>query len=377
MISNHKFAKQFLLTFAVVFAILVQVNGQQLTVTMGNAKNQTATSFEFDILVANTSTSTIKLGNYQPQIFQMAPGTAIPTGTAPTYALVEEGPTYSALNTPNTLYNNSTFRITQTVVAAGSAVSMPSTTPNVVATVKITSNAGPITYPVTLQFRTSTPNTTVLGYVGTSTTTTSFSLANGNLVNGAPLVVAAPLPVTLISFTAAAQGALNLIKWVTASERNTAFHVVERSQNGVDSWEQVAKVTAAGTTSEEQKYSAEDKRPYAKTYYRLRTTDYDGSEERSHIVSVVRKASGEFGITAVYPSPTSDAVSVQFEVAEEATATIQVFDFTGRMVLEQQLAAAKGTNTQAVNLTTLAAGVYSVQVRTETEISAQVKVVKQ
>jgi Secretion system C-terminal sorting domain len=376
MISNHKFAKQFLLTFAVVFAILVQVNGQQLTVTMGNAKNQTATSFEFDILVANTSTSTIKLGNYQPQIFQMAPGTAIPTGTAPTYALVEEGPTYSALNTPNTLYNNSTFRITQTVVAAGSAVSMPSTTPNVVATVKITSNAGPITYPVTLQFRTSTPNTTVLGYVGTSTTATSFSLANGNLVNGAPLVVAAPLPVTLVSFTAAAQGALNLIKWVTASERNTAFHVVERSQNGVDGWEQVAKVTAAGTTSQEQKYNAEDLRPYAKTYYRLRSVDFDGAEDRSDIVSVTRK-SGIFGMTAVYPSPTADNANVQFEATEEATATIQVFDFTGRMVLEQQLAAAKGTNTQAVNLTTLATGVYSVQVRTETEISAQVKVVKQ
>jgi hypothetical protein len=47
------------------------------------------------------------------------------------------------------------------------------------------------------------------------------------------------------------------------------------------------------------------------------------------------------------------------------------------MVLEQQMAAAKGTNTNAVNLTTLATGVYSVQVRTETEISAQVKVVKQ
>jgi hypothetical protein len=184
------------------------------------------------------------------------------------------------------------------------------------------------------------------------------------------------LPVALKSFTAKALNKSNLVEWTTASERNTAWHIVERSKDGVNNWELVAKVAAAGTSTEEHAYRTEDKAPLALSYYRLRSVDTDGTEDRSNIILVSRK-SGIFGVASVYPSPTSDYANVQFETIEEAPVTIQVFDFTCRLVLEQQMAAAKGLNIDTVNLTNLMSGVYSVQVLTETEISAQVKVVKQ
>jgi hypothetical protein len=211
-----------------------------------------------------------------------------------------------------------------------------------------------------------------------------ISYCNAN-PNAATLILPVPgtlygasalLPLDLISFDAKAFEKSNVVYWSTRSERNTAWHVIERSRDGLNNWKEVGRVPAAGTSTGVHEYSLEDLRPLANSYYRLLSVDLNGATERSNIVTLARKV-GSFGVTSASPSPTADYVQIQFEATSEETATIQVFDFTGRMVLEQQIAAVKGANTETLNLTTLAAGIYSVQVRTETEISAQVKVVKQ
>jgi hypothetical protein len=362
----------FLLSLLMYSGILFGQN--QITLTMGDPTNVTATSFEFKIFLANTGSSTLKLSAAQPQIFQT--GTSVPVSPTPLYSLVSEGSTFTSLNNPTPSYNNSTFRLAQSPIgAAASAVLIPNTATEF-ATVRITSNGGPITYPVTLNFRTSTPNTTLSAYVDASTTTTTFSLANNNLVNGPSLEVAAPLPVDLVYFRARATGATNLIEWITASELNNAWHIVERSTNGTDNWEQIGKVGGAGTSSDQHSYQLEDRQPLAQSYYRLRSVDFDGQEERSNVVMVSRR-SGIFGVTGAYPSPTSDRVSVQFESMEETAVTIQMFDFNGRLVLQQEVLADKGVNLSEVDMSSLQAGTYTVHLLSIDNISAQVKVVKQ
>lgn len=192
----------------------------------------------------------------------------------------------------------------------------------------------------------------------------------------ANLLLSAALPVDLVDFKARTTGATNLIEWVTASERNTAWHVVERSANGTDNWEQIGKVAAAGTSSEQHTYSMEDKQPLAKTYYRLRSIDFDGQEERSNVVLVARKQ-GIFGVTGAYPSPTADRVTLQFESLEEMPVTVQVFDFNGRLVMKQDVLADKGVNLSELDMTNLQAGTYTLHLVTADAVSAQVKVVKQ
>lgn len=365
---NKIFSKLSLsLCFLLSFQIYLTAQNQ-ITLSLSNLERISPTVFEFDIDIANTGTTVLRLSAAAPQVKQT--GTAIPVSTAPTYELVAEGATFVALTNPVPAYNNATFRLSQVPIGTNAAsIEIPTTTTKLVR-VRITSNAGPIASP-TLFLSTNVPNITLSAYVtAAAATPTTFSLAAMNLVLGAPL------PVDLIDFTARASGMSNLISWVTATERNTAWHVVERSANGVDSWIQVGKVAGSGTTTDQQNYRMEDNQPLAKSYYRLRSVDFDGQEERSNVVLVTRK-SGIFGVTGVYPSPTADLLNIQFESLEEAVVTIQVRDLAGRLVLEQQVQASKGENLHEVSLNSLAAGTYSVQLVTDGLSSAQVMVVKQ
>ncbi len=82
------------------------------------------------------------------------------------------------------------------------------------------------------------------------------------------------------------------------------------------------------------------------------------------------------GVTGAYPSPTSDRLTVQFESLEEMAVTLQIFDFNGRLVLQQEILADKGVNLSEVDMTGLQAGTYSVQIASRDAVSSQVKVVK-
>ena len=86
------------------------------------------------------------------------------------------------------------------------------------------------------------------------------------------------LPVELVKFYAeneSGEGGCT-IKWVTKSEINSDYFEIERSIDG-ENFEAIGKVRAAGNSSEVQQYSFADHSAYARSYYRLRQVDIDGS----------------------------------------------------------------------------------------------------
>jgi Secretion system C-terminal sorting domain len=368
--------------FSLLLSSLPQVlNGQACAGTQIGISIENVTLagevLEFDVHLAKLSTAPLTFASFGGGVI------GLPAGILGTPTIVQQASANGfAINNTGTPNFNATagfggvplFRWASNPVAAASAVVVPTTSTKIYK-FRFTRTGG-----------TAFSGTPALGWQpqGSSSPPQIVSYCNGN-PNSAALILpvsgtlygaSALLPLDLVSFEAKASVKSNVIYWSTRSERNTAWHVIERSRDGLNNWKEVGRVPAAGTSTGTHEYSLEDLRPLSSSFYRLLSVDLNGATERSKITTVIRR-DAIFGVTSASPSPTADYVSVQFETAEEATATIQVFDFTGRMVLEQQLAAAKGTNTQSVNLTTLAAGVYSVQVRTETEISAQVKVVKQ
>lgn len=332
----------------------------QITMTMSDPTNVTTTSFEFDINVANTGTSTLKLSSGQPQIEQI--GTNIPVSpTTPTYTVVYEGPVYETLNNPTPSYNNSSFRISQSPIGNNAnAITMP-TSATVEYHVKIQSNSGPITYPVTLKLRTTTPNITLVAYVGTSSTTTAFSLAAGNLVLGSNLIINAPTPVELNDIDAIAQPTSNLIKWSTSSEVNSQFHIVERSKDGIDNWSEIGRKNAAGTTTEKQNYYFTDEQPLAMSYYRLKLLDFDGKYEYSKVVSVER-TTDDFAVLNMYPMPTDRAVTLQISLEKDSNLTFTVSDMSGRVLFIRQMDGTKGVNTMDLDVSDLSPGQYLVDI---------------
>jgi hypothetical protein len=95
-----------------------------------------------------------------------------------------------------------------------------------------------------------------------------------------------PLPITLVSFTATVDRGIVDINWSTASEANSDYFTIQRSQDAY-TWENLEKINAAGYSSSTLNYNIKDPKPYLGTsYYRLAQTDYDGTTEIFQPVSV-------------------------------------------------------------------------------------------
>ena len=185
----------------------------------------------------------------------------------------------------------------------------------------------------------------------------------------------AALPLELASFTGKTLASTNLLLWETLTEKNVQTHIVERSIDGIQ-WTEVGRKPGQLDSHAPLKYELEDRTPPAKAYYRLRSVDVDGQENLSGSIVLTRK-SDHFGITAAFPSPTTDQVTVQFASLTEERITVRVTDFTGRLVLEQPFDAQNGINEAQVQLGSLQAGVYLVSVSNSTAAAAPVRIVKE
>lgn len=94
------------------------------------------------------------------------------------------------------------------------------------------------------------------------------------------------LPIELGAFDGIKEGKQNNFRWETLSEKDNAYFLLERSQDG-ELWELVEKVEGAGTTSRKQQYKAVDKTPGAGiNYYRLVQVDINGNYEKYSIISI-------------------------------------------------------------------------------------------
>lgn len=190
-------------------------------------------------------------------------------------------------------------------------------------------------------------------------------------VNKGPLA----LPLQLISFTGKALENSNLIEWETANEKNVANHIVERSADGIQ-WTEIGRKTGHADSDQRLKYQLEDLTPMVKSYYRLRSVDYDGQESVSKTILLTRR-NDQFGITNLLPNPAFERVMVQFAVKEEGNVIVRITDINGRIVAEQSYEAIEGLNEAPVYLSQLQAGVYNVSITSGSEVSAPVRLIKQ
>jgi len=190
-----------------------------------------------------------------------------------------------------------------------------------------------------------------------------------------------PLPVTLVSFTAAptAQGAA-LLRWATASETNNKGFAIERQLSKDQAWQQVGYL-ATGNSTNGGTYTYTDKSltvaPYAPlAYYRLRQEDQDGKLSYSPVAVVARAA--ETVSTALLLSPvpvTGASLSLTFAEAGQAGAEITIINTRGQRLFSQTTQA---SSEAALSLPVegLAAGVYIVSVRVPGQAARHARFVK-
>jgi hypothetical protein len=171
-------------------------------------------------------------------------------------------------------------------------------------------------------------------------------------------IAAEPLPVTLVDFTAQAEGrAAVRLNWVTASEQENAGFTVERSLDG-QSFAAIGTVAGAGTSTTAHSYALLDSKLPANAkqlFYRLRQTDAEGTASYSPVRSVAFSASVNT-LFSVYPNPAKAALTAD---GLASGAAVEVFDALGRRVVAAT-ADANGTARLLLPIG-VASGVYVVR----------------
>jgi fibronectin-binding autotransporter adhesin len=201
-----------------------------------------------------------------------------------------------------------------------------------------------------------------------------FALASTSFENN-PLTGRAPLPVQLLSFTAARQGTAVRTAWATASEKNSAYFVVQRSADS-RTFADVEKVAAQGNSLSRHDYASLDATPLAGlSYYRLRQVDLDGTIAYSPVVAVRFDGQAAAPALVAYPNPSAGQRFQLLTTNLAATGgTVQLFDNVGRLVLTK-IATAGTVETTIEPAQPLASGIYIATWQTADGLKLTTKVV--
>ncbi|MBK0382263.1 T9SS type A sorting domain-containing protein [Pedobacter sp. SD-b] len=165
------------------------------------------------------------------------------------------------------------------------------------------------------------------------------------------------LPLKLTSFTGSFNGLQNTLNWKTASELNINHFEVEKSIDG-KLFSKIGELK--GGKSE---YSFVDKNIsfIGALYYRLKMIDNDGTFTYSNIVAINNKSKNETSFS-FYPNPAIDYLNVNLISKEASTATLSVYDLSGKLIRESIHSFNIGNNTVRVNTSDLQSGSYLLRI---------------
>jgi len=203
-----------------------------------------------------------------------------------------------------------------------------------------------------------------LGGVGTAAGSGSITSSNFNGFNTYFTLANAsgginPLPVEYTSFTALLNGKAVDLLWSTASEVNSDYFMIERSQDGKN-FEAIGKVNAAGFSNSMKNYVFIDNNPKSgNNYYRLLQVDRDGKFE----YSVIKVVNLKNAMMSVYPNPITDRlITVNMDENVEGTLIATLYDLSGKVVSNSMLQFSNGFNTSYTLDQNIQPGIYLFEV---------------
>jgi len=208
------------------------------------------------------------------------------------------------------------------------------------------------------------------------------SIPNSNSINDnfggcltAPVFV---LPVKLISFSAVLANNKVDLKWATASEINVSHFVVERSTDGAN-YTDAGVVFAYGNATDKTNYNFSDNVSTIQSgvvYYRLRSVDIDGKVQYSE-TRIIRINKGKENTITIqtFPNPVTNELRITIPAAWQNKKVIfDLFNVTGQG--SKKIETANSSQTETVNTSNLAPGLYIVKVSCEGQ-SIHQKIIKQ
>ncbi len=169
-------------------------------------------------------------------------------------------------------------------------------------------------------------------------------------------IESAALPIEFVDFYSKKMPEQVELSWVTASEENCDYFVVQRSTD-MKEFEDLCDVEALRNSNDIKEYSYIDENPLAGTnYYRLKYYDNDGRYQLSDVVS----EHFYVDLAKIFPNPFKDRFNIEgLDVADKYS--IEVLDVNGRVVYNLDFAA--GNSTMEIDLSGYNTGLYFVNIK--------------
>ena len=157
------------------------------------------------------------------------------------------------------------------------------------------------------------------------------------------------LPLTLVSFTANANGKNVTLNWATQNEVNVDKFIIEKSDDG-QSFTGIKSVAALNAV--QNSYTVNDLLNSPIAYYRIKSIDKDGNYNYSQVVSVSNVTGNSL---TIYPNPAKESIDISYsQTGTEASIKIVSVYGAAMKVYKAQ----PGTSHLKIDVTALSPGSY-------------------
>jgi hypothetical protein len=183
-----------------------------------------------------------------------------------------------------------------------------------------------------------------------------------------------PLPVELLSFSGNCEGEQTQLIWKTASENNSDYFEVLKSQNG-ENWRVINTQAAAGFSTTLQTYSYIELEKSDEAYYRLNQVDINGDNKLYDPIFIDCEGNASQLIT--YPNPSKDGFNIAISDSKlVGEASLIIRDAMGKVVLTKSISIADGMNLYPIAANEIENGVYFITIENEYNNTKTIKHIK-
>lgn len=141
------------------------------------------------------------------------------------------------------------------------------------------------------------------------------------------------LPIELVSFDGYCLGREKQFTWVTASEQNNDYFMLEESVDGAI-FKTIQTIDGAGNSTSTLNYISDAiSSDTDGKYYRLKQTDFNGEDSYSAIIHLDCNGLNPESI-AVYPNPTNAFLTISLNKEVNGLVNVEVFDLLGKRIYQ-------------------------------------------
>lgn len=178
-------------------------------------------------------------------------------------------------------------------------------------------------------------------------------------VDNVRLLYTTPLPVTLSSFSGICDDGKVSLNWMTTSEVNNDYFIVQRS-NDMMNWVESGRVNGNGNSNSLREYQFLDEEGSGVGYYRLKQVDFNGESQIHYPISI--NCQSITNDIVIYPNPTNGKFTI--EVGEGAKVeSIVVSNVHGTEMIVHDEFKITGENDLEMDLSHLSPGLYFLRLK--------------